>query len=122
VHEFDGVPILVVEDDYFQADDIAAALTRAGAVVIGPAASAEEALQLLESSNAKLALVDINLRGDASFGLADALTARQVPFIFTTGYDAGMIPARHSQVYRWQKPFDVDELISKLNEMLLPRV
>ena len=43
--------------------------------------------------------------------LADALQARQVPFVFATGYGAQAIPARYQHVPRFEKPLDLDQLV-----------
>ncbi len=112
-----GERILVVEDEYFLADDLVQALTRAGAKVIGPASTAEAALALLEDGAPDLGILDINLKGDISFAVADAMAERNLPFVFATGYDEGTIPERHAARPRWQKPFDADELMKALAEL-----
>ena len=38
------------------------------------------------------ALLDINLRGEPLYPLAEALRARGVPFLFLTGYESLAIP------------------------------
>src|SRR3954462_10275467 len=89
-----GRCLLVVEDEYLIAADLTASLESIGIEVIGPAASVEEALRLIENAGDRLdgAVLDINLRNERVFPVADALTARGVPFLFTTGYDADSIP------------------------------
>lgn len=109
-----GQRILVVEDEYFLADDLVQALTKVGAVVIGPASIARAALALLEGEPPDLAILDINLKGDISFVVADALAERNLPFVFATGYDEGTIPERHASRPRWQKPFDAAEMLNSL--------
>lgn len=114
-----GQRILVVEDEYFLADDLVQALTRVGVLVIGPASTAQAALVLLESAAPDLGILDINLKGDISFAVADAMAERNLPFVFATGYDESTIPERHAGRPRWQKPFDARELLKTLAE--LPR-
>jgi len=48
------------------------------------------------------------------FPLADALEARGVPLIFTTGYDDQVIPARYADVRRCEKPVNPQEVLQKL--------
>ena len=96
--------VLVVEDDYLVAMDIARALERAGAEVIGPASAVEAALAALEQTVLDGAILDINLGGEMAFPVADALMARGIPFIFATGYDAQVIPLRFTHVKRCEKP------------------
>src|SRR3712207_954447 len=88
-----GRRVLVVEDEYFIADDIARALRKLGAEVVGPLASRDEALDAFSSGQSiDAAVLDINLRGDAVYPVADALRGRKVPFVFATGYDPATIP------------------------------
>jgi DNA-binding response OmpR family regulator len=102
--------ILVVEDEYFIADDIATALRKAGACVIGPLATVAEAAALVEREPIDAALLDVNLRGETILPLADVLTARGIPFAFATGYDDEALPARFVNVPRVLKPFRADQL------------
>ena len=88
-----GRRFLVVEDEYLIAADLAAFLEAQGIEVVGPAASVNEALALLESDTDGLdcAVLDVNLQDDRVYPVADVLMSREVPFVFTTGYDACVI-------------------------------
>src|SRR5258708_7516505 len=89
-----GRRILVIEDEYFLAEDIALALKALGANVMGPVGELDEAAQIVEGNVAiDAAVVDINLRDEMVFSLARVLRARMVPFIFTSGYDKTSIEA-----------------------------
>lgn len=101
---FTDTAVLVVEDEYLIADDLARDFASRGATVIGPFATLEGALASLDERRPDMAVLDINLRGDAVFPLADALTARHVPFVFATGYDEGAIPETFAHVPRYEKP------------------
>ncbi len=106
---------LVVEDEYYIADDIARALQRLGAEVIGPAADRDEAMNLLAAAaRVDGAVLDINLHGQAVYPVADALRARGVPFVFATGYGASAILPGYEGVPRWEKPFAADGLARAL--------
>jgi DNA-binding response OmpR family regulator len=106
--------VLVVEDDYLVAMDIARALERAGAEVIGPAPGVEAALDVLERTVPDGAILDINLGGEMAFPVADALMARGIPFIFATGYDAQVIPVRFIHVKRCEKPMASEQICAAL--------
>jgi CheY-like chemotaxis protein len=96
--------VLVVEDEYLLAMDVSAWLEAAGAHVVGPASNVDAALEVLEHAELDGAILDVNLRGEMVYPIADALTARGIPFVFTTGYDARSMPARFAFVKRCEKP------------------
>jgi len=99
--------ILVVEDEYFIAEDIAQALRQRGATVVGPTGDANEAIALLASGRRiDAAVIDVNLRGESAFPLAAILRSRGVPFMFATGYDEHHIPKQFADVPRAAKPLN----------------
>jgi CheY-like chemotaxis protein len=114
MNNLSAIRVLVVEDEYFIADELAGALSQAGAVVIGPVSDAASAMDRLNEAP-ELAVLDINLAGTISFDLADELTRRGIPFVFTTGYDRSTIPERYRNVPHWPKPFDVVRLVDSLS-------
>jgi DNA-binding LytR/AlgR family response regulator len=113
-----GQCLLVVEDEYLIAADLMASLESLGVEVIGPAASVEDALSLVENNSDRLdgAVLDINLRNEQVYPVADVLAARGVPFVFTTGYDAVAVPTTYDCVPRCEKPVDKTQLIRLLSK------
>lgn len=100
-----GRRILVVEDEYFIADDVREGLERAGAEVVGPVPSLAEALDLARGEGVlDGAVLDVNLGGERVWPAAEALAARGVPVVLATGYDTGMIPPAHMHLTRCEKP------------------
>jgi CheY-like chemotaxis protein len=115
----EGRRVLVIEDEYFIADDISRALATLGAEVIGPAADLEHAKAFLASGERiDTAVLDINLHGELVYSVADALKARGIPFLFATGYDQTSIPAGYEDVPRWEKPFDHNALARVLPSLM----
>jgi CheY-like chemotaxis protein len=110
---FKGCRYLVVEDEYFIAADLSNTLESLGIEVVGPAASVQEALRLVDSDGDRLdgAVLDINLRDERVYSVADALKARGVPFVFTTGYDAAVVPSPYTDAPRCEKPVDKARLL-----------
>lgn len=109
--------ILVVEDEFLIADEMAEALSAHGAQVVGPAPSVVAALDLIEREAAlDHAVLDINLRGQTVFPVAEALWRRAVPFIFTTGYDTALIPPPFANVPRLIKPLRPETVVAILAE------
>jgi DNA-binding response OmpR family regulator len=103
-----GKRVLVVEDEYFLADDIARALKGLGARVIGPFGDLDEAVLVVDREVAiDAAIMDINLRDEMIFSLARLLRDRKVPFVFTTGYDNDSIEAEFRDIQLWCKPLDL---------------
>ncbi|MBV9841343.1 MAG: response regulator [Sphingomonadaceae bacterium] len=110
--------ILVVEDEYLLADEMADELMDEGAVVLGPVPSVDGALALLDGQSPDGAILDLNLGGEPAFRVADALIGRGVPLIFTTGYDAGAVPERFSHIRRCEKPVNLRRIIAALEKAL----
>lgn len=107
--------VLIVEDEYMIADDMALDLKCFGAEVVGPAASVKTALACLaENEDIDAAVVDINLGGEMAYPVADALTERGVPFLFATGYERWSIPERYSKVVLCEKPVEAASIARAL--------
>ena len=84
---FNGVTVLLVEDDFIVAFDMQTALEEQGARVLGPASSVDEARELLlPKDRPTIAVLDVNLNGEYVFPLVDDLRSREVPFLFATAY------------------------------------
>src|SRR5438128_2079933 len=107
--------VLVAEDDYLVGMSIAEELTSLGALVIGPVATADEAMAAVMTAEPDLAVLDIKLRDELVFPIADVLTERGIPYVFQTGYDA--VPVRYAPVPRWIKPFQPSALCLALGSL-----
>jgi CheY-like chemotaxis protein len=85
---FDGLRVLVVEDEPVVAMCLEDILEELGCVTIGPASRLCEGLALAEQGGLDAAILDINLGGERSTAIARALQARRIPFAFASGYGA----------------------------------
>jgi CheY-like chemotaxis protein len=112
-----GRRILVVEDEALVAMLVEDALLDAGARVIGPAATVAEALGLIDQELLDVAVLDLNLAGETSSPVADALLAGGVPFVVATGYGAEGLPAGHAGVPVLAKPYDPDDLTLAISRL-----
>jgi len=116
-----GCRVLVVEDEALVGRIFEEVLLDAGAEVIGPAASIEEALLLIETAAAgggvDAATLDINLQGAMVSPVADHLAALGVPFVFTTGYGEGCDRGPHAAAPILAKPFGPDTLVSAVKNL-----
>ena len=106
--------ILLVEDEYFIAYAMERGLEDAGARVVGPAASVGDALALLDSEPIDGAVLDVSLDNEKVYPVAEVLTARGIPFVFTTGYSASDLPPKWRHVPRCEKPVDVAKIAHAL--------
>lgn len=107
-----GRCILVVEDEYLIAMQVKRWLLAAGAEVIGPVPSVEQALDLIEDRCPDQAVLDINLGdGATSYPVADALAALGVSYLFATGDVRPADTCLHRQRPRLAKPFDRSDLV-----------
>jgi CheY-like chemotaxis protein len=116
--ELSGRAILVVEDDYFIAEELCRTLHDQGALVIGPAVDAPEARNLMDRQLLDCAVLDVNLHGEHVFALAHELRARSVPVIFATGYDREFLPDVFRDSGYLQKPIEASALISAVRSNL----
>jgi DNA-binding response OmpR family regulator len=116
--DLDSKRILVVEDSYFIATDIASALSAAGAQVLGPCPSACAARELLARDTPTHAVVDLNLNeGGPRFEVAHLLRSRGIPFIFVTGYDLHVLAPEFSAISCLQKPLSYRDVVQAIGRM-----
>ena len=116
-----GKRILIVEDEALVSMMVEEEFLDAGAEVIGPACSLDEALQLTEAAVAdgglSAAVLDINLAGEAVWPVADRLAALGVPFVFSTGYENDRSADHHAEAPRFVKPFEIDTLVVMVQQL-----
>jgi DNA-binding response OmpR family regulator len=114
-----GRRILVVEDEYFLADDLHRHFASLGAEIIGPIAYIDDADEILKSdATIDAALLDINVRSEMIFPLARLLRSRRVPFVFTTGYDRSSLGPEFVDVQVWEKPLDIPRVARSLAALI----
>jgi CheY-like chemotaxis protein len=104
--------ILIVEDEFLIALDIAGVLEQAGLAVVGPAGTVVDALQAIEREVVHGALLDAHLAGEPVGRVADALKARSIPFAFVSGYGREQLPPAHRAALLVKKPFTGRDLLA----------
>src|SRR5688500_2703610 len=112
-----GLRVLVVEDDYFIADEICTTLRDGGAEVLGPSPDLQHGLDMVKSERVDCAVLDINLHGDLAFSLAGELRKRGTPSIFATGYDQSVLPGAFSDSVRLEKPINLNALLRAVHSV-----
>jgi CheY-like chemotaxis protein len=100
-----GRRVLVVEDEVAISLLLEDMLLDIGCEVVGPAGRLSAAAELASKEQLDFAVLDVNLAGQPIYPVAEALAARGVPFVFSTGYGSAGIeePYRNRPVL--QKPF-----------------
>ena len=93
-------------------------LAELGCAVVGPTANVNQALVMIETNVIDVAVLDVNLNGEMSYPIADALAARGVPFVFVTGYDKDRMLDGYRTFPVLQKPFHRSELSDTLARLL----
>lgn len=107
-----GARVLLVEDEATICLLLEDLVETAAGMVVGPAASAERALALLDAEAVDVAVVDVGLKDGPGYPVAAALDARGIPFVFTTGHD--QLPADWAGRPHLAKPVASQELLDML--------
>lgn len=94
------------------------ALADLGCTSVSAAASVDQALDLIKAQTFDAAMVDVNLDGRKSYPVADALAARGVPFVFSTGYSGQTLDDGYRDRPVLAKPYREDELVAALAQLL----
>ena len=115
-----GKRIIIIEDEPLVAMDAASSLIAVGCEVVGSAGTIEQARKLVASAECDAAILDVNLAGEPIDQLAAALTQKNVPFVFVTGYGRGVLPRGFRDGLMLNKPFSHDQLVAAV-ELLLYR-
>jgi DNA-binding NtrC family response regulator len=112
-----GMRVLLVEDEYYIADDVQRILTAAGAEIVGPMPTVAQAQSAIEDGAFDCVVLDLNLHGESAVPLAERLAQEGQPFAIATGYGSPAVPDRLKGKPRIEKPFDPEALV-KLAEGL----
>lgn len=111
--------ILIVEDEYFIAQELADALEGAGMTVLGPCPKVAAALAILADDDpCDAAVLDASLRGVSSLPVCKALTARGIPFVVVTGFSVDQLPEPMAAAPVLSKPLDPGQLVSVLRGLM----
>lgn len=89
-----------------------------GCQVVDIASRVDTALLSVTAKSFDAAILDVNLKGETSYPVADFLDHRKIPFLFATGYGTQVIPVKYRQNIVLQKPFRKQELGEALARLL----
>jgi ActR/RegA family two-component response regulator len=110
--------VLICEDEYLLASDLAAELDRRGLTVAAIMARASEVADALERDDLDidLAVLDVQLLDGTVYHVVEPLLARGVAVIFCTGYGRRDLPAEFAHFPCVGKPTDVDLLLEAFRQ------
>jgi len=114
----DGIRVLVLEDEAILAFALEDMLVDLGCEVVGPALRLAEALRLAQNERLDAAVLDVNISGDRSYGVAEVLEVRGIPFIFATGYGSEGVEPKRSGAPVLAKPYRQHQLETELTCLL----
>jgi len=116
-----SIRILIIEDDPFIAMDLQDTFEDAGFNVIGPAASVEAGLDLIERKAPDVAMLDYNLGRETSITIANKLDEDSIPYAFLSGQTDRAVMAELSIPKKvFSKPFRAVKIIDYVKELCNP--
>jgi CheY-like chemotaxis protein len=113
-----GRRVLVVEDEMLVLLMIEDILADLGCASVIAAATVDQALAAIDRQVLDAAMLDMNLNGNQTYAVADALVARGVPFVFSTGYSGHDMRDGYRDHPVLKKPFMDKELVEMLTRLL----
>jgi two-component sensor histidine kinase/CheY-like chemotaxis protein len=117
-YSLEGRRFLVVEDEPLIGLDIVGALEGVKADVEGPVTTVEKACELIEHSRFDAVLLDANLHGSPVDLIANALSRRDIPFAFVTGYSGSALPEAFRGILILNKPCSSEQVIETAVSLL----
>lgn len=109
-----GLRVLLVEDEIMVALLLEDMLADLGHRAVGPVARLDKAVELARREALDAAILDLNVGGKEVYPVADALAARGIPFIFSSGYGRNGLRAPYRDHPILQKPFRRHDLRAML--------
>ena len=113
-----GARVLIVEDEYMIADDLARAMREAGGEPVGPVSTLEQAEEILGQAHVDAAIFDLDLRGKMAFDLIEKLVTPGLPCLIVSGYGDDVLPETLDGISRLEKPVNPKTVIEKLDSEL----
>ena len=114
-----GLRVLLVEDEAMVMMLMQDFLDDIGCEVVGIASRLKEAMEKVDTLAFDVAVLDVNLNGEQTVPIADALLARGRAIVFATGYGATMLPPHLRSLPVLQKPFQQEDLARALRTAMV---
>ncbi|MDB5672737.1 MAG: response regulator [Alphaproteobacteria bacterium] len=108
--------ILIVEDEPLISMMLEDFLDTLGHNVAGTCDSVSEALERVEQGGFDMAIIDVNLKGELIWPVADRLAAQGIPYVLATGGHIEPPPSAHANAPVLSKPYTIDAIEPVLKE------
>ena len=102
--------ILIVEDESLIAMMLEDFLDSLGHTIAGTAETVADALMKVDEGGFDVAILDVHLKGEHAWPVADRLNEKGIPFILATGGHIEPPPAEHADVPVLAKPYTIDAI------------
>jgi DNA-binding response OmpR family regulator len=103
-----GLRVFLAEDEFPVLQLIEDMIEELGCRIAGSVTNISAALEAAETTDADIAILDVNLRGQNAFPVAAILKRRGIPILFSTGYGPAGLDAEWKDFDVIQKPFPLD--------------
>ena len=103
-------PVLVLEDEPIVGLALEDMILSLGNWDVALLARIEDAHAFLDKALPAFAVLDVNIHGQLSYGVADRLQAMGIPYFFATGYGDQTHPQRHSAAPTVTKPYTIGDI------------
>jgi DNA-binding response OmpR family regulator len=111
--------VFLVEDEAMIRMMVADMLEELGHTTAAEAGTLDQALELAQSAEFDLAILDVNLNGKVITPVAELIRARGRPIIFATGYGSEGVPEEFRDLPALQKPYRLEALAAMIDGLSL---
>ncbi|MEE1613666.1 hypothetical protein [Microvirga sp. CF3016] len=78
-------------------------------------------MPVAEAESLTCAVLDIDLRGESGLAVAEILRRRDVPFVYSNGYNGAMVPEALKGAAHLEKPFRIEDLLHAVDRFFRER-
>ena len=108
--------ILIVEDEPLISMMLEDFLDSLGHTIVGICESVGDAMARVNEGGFEVAILDVNLKGERIWPVADRLIEMGVPYVLATGGHIEPPPAAHASAPVLSKPFTIDAIEPALTQ------
>ena len=102
--------VLIVEDEPLIAMMLEDFLDSLGHGITGTCETVQDAMAKVEEGGFDVAIIDVHLKGEHVWPVADRLTEKGIPFIVATGGHIAPPPPEHENAPVLNKPYTIDSI------------